>query len=160
MRAWSFSSIVLTAVLLAPGSARADKLKGVYSGSGGVTQEVHRVVMIEFAVDGTAVIQQNWEGKEPQTWHGHWTLDGKMVTVKFDNATDKSAVDPLVFNFKRGALTPTSWDATALGVLGPPKLTPFGGKNVQQDSVASCTNLYATTPGHNCVRWDSRSPNQ
>jgi hypothetical protein len=65
-----------------------------------------------------------------------------------------------MFNFKRGTLTPTSWDATALGILGPPKLAPFGGKNVQQDSVASCTNLYATTPGHNCVRWDSREPNQ
>ena len=160
MRIWSFSSIALTAVLLAPGSAHADKLKGFYSGSGGVTQEVHRVVMIEFATDGTAIMQQSWAGKEPQTWHAHWTQDGKLVTVKFDAVKDKPSVDPLVFDFKHGTLTPTSWDATVLGILGPPKLAPFGGKNVQQDSVATCTNLYATTPGHNCVRWDSREPNQ
>ena len=81
MRIWSVSSIALAAVLLASGSAPADKLKGFYSGSGGVAQEVHRVVMIEFAADGTAIIQQNWEGKDPQTWHGHWTQDGKLVTV-------------------------------------------------------------------------------
>ena len=63
MKMWGFSSIALAAVLLVPVSAPADKLKGFYSGSGGVTQEVHRIVMIEFATDGTAIIQQNWEGR-------------------------------------------------------------------------------------------------
>ncbi|HEY6413904.1 MAG TPA: hypothetical protein VIX42_09460 [Edaphobacter sp.] len=160
MRTWSLSSVALAVTLFVPVCAHADKLKGFYTGSGGITHEVHRIVMIEFASDGTAIVQQNWEGKDPQTWHAHWTQEDKLVTVKFDEIKDKPAVDPLVFTFKRGTLTPTSWDATALGVLGPPKLAPFGGKNVQPDSVASCTNLYATTPGHNCVRWDSRQPNQ
>src|SRR5580704_1062604 len=117
MRIWSFSSIALAAVLLVPVWAYADKLKGFYSGSGGVTQEVHRVVMIEFGADGTALVQQSWVGKDPQTWHAHWTQEGDLVTVKFDAVKDKTAVDPLVFNFKRGTLTPTSWDATTLGVL-------------------------------------------
>ena len=124
MRIWSFSSIALAAVLLVPVWAYADKLKGFYSGSGGVTQEVHRVVMIEFGADGTALVQQNWVGKDPQTWHAHWTQEGELVTVKFDAVKDKPAIDPLVFDFKHGSLTPTSWDATALGVLGPPKLAP------------------------------------
>ena len=160
MSTWSISSVAPAVVLLAAGLAHADKLKGFYSGSGGVAREVHRVVRIEFAADGTALIQQNWEGKDPQTWHAHWTQDGKLVTVKFDTVKDKPSVDPLVFDFKRGTLTPTSWDATALGVLGPPKLAPFGGKNVQKGSVSGCTNLYANNPGNNCVKWDSRLPNQ
>jgi hypothetical protein len=160
MRNWSFSAIALAAVLVAPSLAHADKLKGVYSGSGGVTQEVHRIVMIEFATDGTAIIQQNWVGKEPQTWHAHWTQDGKLVTVKFDAVKDKPSVDPLVFTFKHGTLTPTSWDATALGVLGPPEMAPFGGKNVQQGSVSNCTNLIVRNAGNNCSTWDSRRPNQ
>ena len=159
MRILSFSSFALATVLLAPALAHADKLKGFYSGSGGVTQEVHRVVMIEFASDGTAFVQQNWQGKDPQAWHAHWTQDGKQVTVKFDDEKNKP-VEPLVFEFKRGTLTPTSCDMGVLGVLGPPKLAPFGGKNVQKDSVSSCTNLYANNPGHNCVKWDSRLPNQ
>ncbi len=156
----SLSLLALTAVMLAPVPAHADKLKGFYSGSGGFAQEVHRTVMIEFATDGTAIIQQNWVGKDPQTWHAHWVQDGKLVTVKFDVVKDKPGMDPLVFDFKHGSLTPTSWDATALGVLGPPKLAPFGGKNVQQNSVSNCTNIYAGTPGRNCVKWDSRLPNQ
>jgi hypothetical protein len=39
--------------------AQGVKLKGFYSGSGGFSPEVHRVVMIEFANDGTAIVEQN-----------------------------------------------------------------------------------------------------
>jgi hypothetical protein len=147
--------MVLTAVLLVTGSARADKLKGFYVGSGGVTQEVSRTVMIEFATDGTAVVQQNWVGKDAQTWHAHWTKDGNTVTVKFDPVKDQAAMEALVMTFKRGTLTPTSWDAV-LGVLGPPKLAPFSGKSVQETSVASCRSLASTSGGGRCVQWDSR----
>ena len=146
---------VLALVLLGSGSARADKLKGFYVGSGGITHEVSRTVMIEFATDTTAIVQQYWVGKDPQTWHAHWTQSGKIVTVTFDPVKDKAALEPLVMEFKRGTLTPTSWDA-ALGVLGPPKMAPFSGKNVQTNSVASCRDL-SSTNGGKCVQWDSRS---
>jgi hypothetical protein len=147
--------VVLTLVLLSSGSAWADKLKGFYVGSGGITQEVSRVVLIEFATDTTAIVQQNWQGKDPQTWHAHWTQDGNKVTVTFDAVKDKAAMEPLVMEFKRGTLTPTPWDAV-LGMLGPPKLTPFSGKNVQTNSVASCRDI-STVNGGKCVQWDSRS---
>jgi hypothetical protein len=63
-------------VLLVASAARADKLKGIYTGSGGMTEDVHRVVLIQFAEDGTALVQQNWTGKAPQTWHAHWIQRG------------------------------------------------------------------------------------
>jgi hypothetical protein len=146
--------VALALVLVVSGSARADKLKGFYAGSGGITHEVSRTVLIEFATDTTAIVQQNWVGKDPQTWHAHWTQNGKIVTVTFDPVKDKAAMEPLVMEFKRGTLTPTSWDAV-LGVLGPPKLTAFSGKNVQTNSVASCRDI-STVNGGKCVQWDSR----
>ena len=155
VRSEFLSAFALTLILLIPGSARADKLKGFYSGSGGITAEVSRVVLIEFATDGTAIVQQNWVGKDPQTWHAHWTKDGDKVTVNFDPVKDKPVMETLAFTFKHGTLTPTTWDATVLGILGPPKLTPFGGKNVQANSVASCRDI-STVNGGKCVQWDSR----
>ena len=152
----SCTTVALAAALLIPVAAHADKLKGFYVGNGGITQNVSRVVLVEFATDGTAIVQQNWVGKDPQTWHAHWKQDGSTVTVSFDPVKDKAVMDPLVMTFKHGALTPTSWDATVLGVLGPPKLSPFSGKNVQTNSVASCNTLYTGNAADHCVQWDSR----
>jgi hypothetical protein len=42
-------------------------------------------------------------------------------------------------------------------VLGPPKLAPFGGKNVQATSVDSCRSLTSTGGIATCVQWDSRN---
>ena len=154
-RVRSLALVVLTAVLLVSGSARADKLKGFYVGSGGITHEVSRTVIVEFATDGTAIVQQKWIGKDQQTWHAHWTKDGNTVTVKFDPVEDQAAMEALVMTFKRGTLTPTSWDPV-MGVLGPPKLAPVGGKNDQMTSVQSCRSLASTSGGYRCVLWDSR----
>ncbi len=143
---------LLLATLSVPAQA-ADKLNGFYSGSGGFSQDVHRVLLIEFAADGTAILQQKWHDKDPQTWHAHWKRDKKTVTLTYD---DKPTPEPLVFTFKHGTLTATSWDAPTLGVLGPPKLTTFGGKTPQVTSVASCQALNTTDPTKNCVTWDSR----
>jgi hypothetical protein len=155
MRISLIRSAAMAAVLLVSGSVQAEKLKGFYVGSGGVTAEVSRVVIVEFATDGTAIVQQNWVGKDPQTWHAHWKQDGGKVTVTFDPVKDTAAMEPLLMTFKRGTLTPTSWDA-ALGVLGPPKLAPFSGKNVRTDSVEGCRSLSSTNAGYKCVQWDSR----
>jgi hypothetical protein len=152
---WSLGLVGLAAMLLVSGSARADKLKGFYVGSGGITNEVSRVVMVEFATDGTVIVQQNWVGKDPQTWHAHWTKDGSTVTVNFDPVKDRAAMEALVMTFKHGTLTPTSWDPV-MGILGPPKLAPIGGKNAQVTSVQSCRSLASTSGGSKCVLWDSR----
>ncbi|WP_035352895.1 hypothetical protein [Edaphobacter aggregans] len=153
-----YRRMMIVAVMLAASTLQAaEKLKGVYSGSGGLTAEVHRVVMVEFAEDGTAIIQQNWTGKDSQVWHARWTQDGKKLTITFDAVKDKPAIEPLLCDLKRGTLVPTSWDAKVLGVMGPPQLTPFGGKNVQQHSVATCQSLNSGNPSHNCVTWDSRA---
>ena len=149
--------LALTLLLAALSSvARADKLNGFYSGSGGLTQEVHRVLLIEFAADGTAILQQKWHDKDAQTWHAHWKQDKKQVTLTYDAVGDKPVPEPLVLTFKHGTLTATSWDAPTLGVLGPPKLAPFGGKTPQVTSVGSCQALNTTDPTKNCITWDSR----
>jgi hypothetical protein len=147
----------LAASLFIVPSLFAAKLKGIYSGSGGLSQEVHRTVMIEFGEDGTALIQQNWTEKDPQVWHGRWTQDKDQVKIVFDPVKDQKAPDPLLMEMKRSTLTPTSWDAAAMGVLGPPKLAPFGGKNVKQHSVATCQSMNTRDPSQNCVTWSSNS---
>ena len=145
-------------VLLATSTLQgAEKLKGVYSGSGGLTAEVHRVMMVEFGEDGTAILQQNWTGKDSQVWHARWMQDGKKLTITFDAVKDTPTIAPLLCDLKHGTLVPTSWDAKVLGVMGPPQLTPFGGKNPQQHSVATCQSLNSGNPSHNCVTWDSRA---
>jgi hypothetical protein len=142
--------------------ARAEKLNGFYSGSGGIAQEVHRVLIIEFAADGTAILQQKWHDKDPQTWHAHWKQDKKTVTITYDpsrdsgDSKDSQLPAPLVFSLKHGTLTATSWDSTTLGPLGPPKLTTFGGNVPQVTSVASCQALNSIDPTQNCITWDSR----
>jgi hypothetical protein len=158
MRACLRAAFILALVAFAVSAAHAGKLKGFYSGSGGITQDVHRVVLIEFAEDGTAILQQNWAGKDPQAWHAHWTQNGKQVTLTFDPVKGSPSLAPLALNIKRGSLVPTTWDSAALGVLGPPTLAPFGGKNVQTHSVAGCVTLNTHNPVGDCVQWDSRTP--
>ena len=69
------STCLLLTLIAVSASGFADKLKSFYMGSGGYSAEVHRVVLLELAKDGTAVLQQNWDKKDPDTWHVHWTLD-------------------------------------------------------------------------------------
>ena len=157
IRSRYLAAVVLAGVVvMCPLAFAAKKLKGFYSGSGGLSSEVHRVVLVEFAADGSALIEQSWVGKDPQDWNGRWTQDGKVVKVTFDAVKGKKTPDPLVLKIDKGdTLVPTSWDAVALGPLGPPKLTPFGGKNVQTTSVASCQALNSHDPTQACITWDS-----
>jgi hypothetical protein len=148
--------MTVAVMLVASTLHAAEKLKGVYSGSGGLTAEVHRVVMVEFGEDGTAIIQQNWNGKDPEVWHARWLQEGKKLTITFDAVKDQPQVAPLLCDLKHGTLVPTSWDGKALGVMGPPQLTPFSGKNVKQHSVATCQSVNSVNPANNCVTWDSR----
>ena len=145
--------LALAWVLAVP--AHADKLKGIYAGSGGFSQDVSRTLFIEFGADGTAILQQQWVNKDPQTWHAHWKQDKSKITLIYDAQKDAKLPDPLVFDFKHGNLTATSWDAPTLGILGPPKLTPFGGKNPQAGSVATCQSLNTADPSRYCTTWGS-----
>jgi hypothetical protein len=148
------AAAALVATLLLPSSIfAAEKLKGFYSGSGGIAESVHRVVIVQFGADGTALVQQNWQDKPPQTWHVHWTLKDKVVTFTFDPVKGKPTPDPLVCTIKHGALVPTSWDYNALGFLGPPTLAPFAGKNPQSASVDSCVSINVNNPNNQCVTW-------
>src|ERR1700722_89239 len=149
------AAVVLGALFVSPEARAADKLKGFYSGSGGMSSEVHQVVLVEFAEDGSAILEQNWVGKDPRVWHARWQKQGKVVTVTFDAVKDKPTPQPLLMKIDHGTLVPTTWDMTELGVVKLPHLTPFGGKNVQTHSVASCMAINATNPGQNCVTWDS-----
>lgn len=149
------TALLLLAAALSPGVVAADKLKGFYSGSGGISQDVHRVLILEFAADGTAILQQKWHGKDAETWHARWKKERGKVTLTYDAAKDVPTPDPLIFTFKHDTLTATSWDATTLGPLGPPKLTPFGGKNIQVGSLANCQSLNSMDPTRDCVTWGS-----
>jgi hypothetical protein len=147
----SIAALILL-VTLAP-SARADKVKGFYAGSGGGAHEDPRTVFIEFAADGTAIVQQTLQEKDTQTWHARWKKSRKSITLTYDALKDAPTPTPLVFSFKSGALIPTSWDASTLGALGPPKLTPFGGRNAQAGSVSACQSLNTLDPRRDCVTW-------
>jgi hypothetical protein len=152
------SLVLLGLVLSAP--AHGDKLKGIYAGSGGFSQDVSRTLFIEFAADGTALLQQQWVNKDPQTWHARWKQEKKKITLTYEAAKNQDAKGtplpaPLIFDFKDGTLTATSWDTPTLGLLGPPKLTPFGGKNPQVNSVAGCQSLNTADPSRYCVTWGS-----
>jgi hypothetical protein len=149
----SVAALVLFGATLS--SAHAAKLQGFYAGSGGVSQEVHRTVVLELATDGTAILEQKWHGKDTQTWHAHWKQQRKQVTLTFDLARHNPVPDPLVLSIKGSSLTPTSWDATTLGPLGPPTLAPFGGKNAQVYSLAGCQSLNSSDPTRDCVTWGS-----
>jgi hypothetical protein len=157
MKTRSITTILAVIMFASATLHAAEKLKGIYTGSGGFSQEVHRVLMVEFGEDGTAILQQNWEGKEPQIWHAKWTQNGKVVNVVFDVPKDAAAIDPLVCEMKHGELIPTKWDVKSLGLLGPPKLTPFGGTNPQQHSVATCQSMNTRDPSQNCTTWNSRT---
>ena len=142
---------------MSPLAHAGEKLKGFYSGSGGISSEVHRVMLVEFAADGSALVEQNWVGKDPQDWNARWTQDGKVVKITFSAVKDKPTPDPLVLKIdKHDTLVPTSWDGVVMGPLPPPKLTPFGGKNVPTTTVAGCQALNSHDPTQACVTWDSR----
>ena len=133
----------------------ADKLKNFYMGSGGYSATVHRVVLLELAKDGTAVLQQNWVGKDPETWHAHWILKDKSLTLTFDPVAGKDIPTPATFTLRKNSLVPATWDSKALGVLGPPTLMPFNGSNQAPGSVSGCQLLDYHQPT-GCVQWDSR----
>jgi hypothetical protein len=133
----------------------AAKLKSFYMGSGGFSAEVHRVILLELAKDGTAILQQNWHEKEPETWHVHWTLNGKSLTLTFDPMDGKPTPSPATFTLKNDSLVPVKWDTQFLGLLGPPTLMPFSGHNKAPGSVSGCQMLDYTQPT-GCVQWDSR----
>ena len=158
MRTSPIAAILLLGTLFAL-SAHAEDLKGFYAGSGGISADVHRVVLIDFAADGTALVQQKWHNKHLHTWHARWKRDRDTVTLTYEVARDtpKHATlpTPLVFTFKQGSLTATSWDAPTLGVLGPPNLTPFGDNAKQHPSVASCQSLNTSDPTGDCITWKS-----
>jgi hypothetical protein len=146
------SLILLGLVLSSP--AHADKLKGIYARSGCFSQDVSRTVFIEFGADVTALLQQQWHNKDPQTWHACWKQE-KKNHLTYNAVKDIPLPDPLIFAFKHGTLVPTSWDTTTLGLLGPPKLTRFGGKNAQVNSVAGCQSLNTADPSRYCTTWGS-----
>ena len=146
---------LLLVAALSPLVHAAEKLKGFYSGSGGISAEVHRVLLIEFAADGTAILQQKWHNKDPQTWHANWKQERKKVTITYDSTKHNPVPDPLVLTIKHGALIPASWDPSTLGVLGPPQLTPFGGNVPKVSSVASCQSLNTADPTRDYVTWGS-----
>src|SRR5215469_485732 len=152
-------AVLLAGTTLGSGTAFAgQKLKGFYAGSGGISPEVHHLVFVEFATDGTAIVQQHWDAKkDPEVWHTHWTQNGKQVKIVFDPVKNGDTPKPLLMDFKNGALTATDWDATALGIGGPPKLTPFGGYNTQPGTATPCVALNSRDPTtQNCTTWDSR----
>jgi hypothetical protein len=151
-------TLLALAAIFAPLPAFAGKLKGYYTGSGGIAESVHRVVMVQFAEDSTVLVQQNWDNGNSQVWHAHWTQQGDKVTIIFDPKKDSPQVAPLVMNIKHGSLVPETWDSYAMGPLGPPTLAPFGGKNVLKHSVAGCVSLANNDPSlRDCVQWESNA---
>lgn len=151
--------LLLIALLLSVAPSYADKLKSFYMGSGGYSAEVHRVILLTLAKDGTAVLQQNWHGKDPEVWHVHWTREGKSLVLNFDTVSGKQTPAPASFMMKNNSLVPVKWDSQFLGILGPPTLMPFSSKSKAPGSVSGCQMLDYSQPT-GCVQWDSRGMKQ
>jgi hypothetical protein len=153
MRPSPFAAVLVLGTFLAIPAHAADKVKGFYAGSGGMSAADHRTLFIEFGADGTAILQQKWHDKDPQTWHARWKKTRSSITLTYEPAKDAAPTpEPLVFSFKHGALVPTSWDSPTLGIK-PPTLTPFGGRNPQAGSVSQCQSLNTLDPTRDCVTW-------
>src|SRR5579862_2364233 len=106
MRTFRAACLLLVVIIPITVSSHADKLKNFYMGSGGYSAEVHRVVLLELAKDGTALLQQNWHDKDPETWHVHWTLDKKSLVLNFDPVEGKPTPAPASFTLKNNSLVP------------------------------------------------------
>src|SRR5262249_2371065 len=155
MRILRSACLASTLVFSLAVSVYADKLKNFYMGSGGYSAEVHRVILLTLAKDGTAVLQQNWNGKDPEVWHVHWTRDGKSLMLNFDTVSGNPTPAPASFTMKNNSLVPVKWDSQFLGLLGPPTLMPFSSKSKAPGSVSGCQMLDYSQPT-GCVQWDSR----
>ena len=156
MRIKSFAPFLILLTLSVSASGYADKLKNFYMGSGGYSAEVHRVVLLTLAKDGTAVLQQNWHQKDPQVWPAHWSLEKNTLALTFDTANGKPTPSPATFTLKSNSLIPVKWDSQFLGVLGPPALMPFAKNKQAPGSVTGCQMLDYSQPT-GCTQWDSRT---
>jgi hypothetical protein len=159
MRFLRLFCLIFAAALAFSVLAHADKLKNFYMGSGGYSAEVHRVVLLELAKDGTAVLQQNWHEKQPEVWHVHWTRNGKELTLTFDAVEGKPTPAPATFTLKNNSLIPAKWDSQYLGILGPPTLMPLSKDKKPLGSVTGCQLVDYLQPT-GCVQWDSRTINK
>lgn len=156
MRNFRSAILVFALVFTVAASGYAAKLKNFYMGSGGYSAEVHRVVLLTLAKDNTAVLQQNWQGKDPEVWHVHWSFDGTTLSLTFDPVDGKPTPSPATFTLKNNQLTAVKWDTQYLGILGPPSLMPFAKKKQAPGSVSGCQMLDYSQPT-GCTQWDSRT---
>ncbi|HYK37718.1 hypothetical protein [Alloacidobacterium sp.] len=147
--------VALVTIAFLAASSYADKLKNFYMGSGGYSAEVHRVVFLELAKDGTAILQQNWHEKDPEVWHLHWKLNKKSLVLDFDPVDGRPTPSQATFTLKNNSLIPVKWDSQFLGILGPPTLMPFSSGNNAPGSVSGCKLVDYTQPT-GCIQWDSR----
>ncbi len=121
------ATLTLFAVLLAlPGFA--EKLKPYYSGSTVTPEGVARVIMLQVATDGTAVLQQDEDGQASVKQRAHWSKKGDRLIITFDAVEGQPTPSPLYFQMKNNTLVPQTENNTALGVLGYPTLQPFGNE--------------------------------
>jgi hypothetical protein len=156
MRMLRTACFLILSTVLPVVCSHADKLKNFYIGSGGFSASVHRIVLLELAKDGTAVLQQNWHDKDPEVWHVHWKLDGKTLTLSFDPVVGKPTPSDATFTLKNNSLVPVKFDSHYLGLLGPPTLMPFHTKAKPPGSVSGCQMVDYSQPT-GCVQWDSRN---
>jgi hypothetical protein len=106
----------------------AEKLKTYYSGSAQTAEGASRLIMLQFAQDGTAVLQQDDDGQPSVKQHVHWSKKGDRVILTFDAVEGQPTPLPLYFLMKNNTLVPQTENATGLSVLGYPTLQPFGNE--------------------------------
>jgi hypothetical protein len=62
----------------------AEKLNGFYSGSGGISADVHRVLLIEFAADGSAIPSAEVAHNRSPNLARQLEQERNKVTITFD----------------------------------------------------------------------------
>jgi hypothetical protein len=152
--------IVGVGVVLAVSAATAHAaaaLKTFYSGSSMASDGSARTITVQFSEDGTGLYEDN-SGKGDIKKNVHWFRDGKKVTIEFEPVSGQAAAPPLAFEVQRSSLVPVGDFNAQIGILGFPKLHPFGpAKVVKSSGLPTCVN---GMPGPCAMRetWSSRQP--
>jgi hypothetical protein len=95
---------------------------GTWQGHAPAADAARRVFTLNLAVDGTAVWETLYIGKNTVTQRGRWTRSGRQIVLTFDAIGSNQPPQPITFLYRDHQLHPVDWNASEWGKAGPPTL--------------------------------------
>ncbi len=103
-------------------AAQPPDLAGTYQGHAPAADAAKRVFTLNLALDGTAVFDTLYIGKDSVSQHGRWTQTGSQIVLTFDPMGSHQPPRPITFRHRDHKLSPIRWDPSEWGRSGPPVL--------------------------------------